>query len=82
MLTFKQIEALYWTVRLGTFSASAQKLHTTQSAITKRIQELEADFDIALFDRSGHRAELTARGMRSTPWPSRCWATATGCWLA
>lgn len=62
MLTFKQIEALYWTVRLGTFSASAQKLHTTQSAITKRIQELEADFDVALFDRSGHRAELTARG--------------------
>ncbi len=62
MLTFKQIEALYWTVRLGTFAASAQKLHTTQSAITKRIQELEADFDIALFDRSGHRAELTARG--------------------
>lgn len=55
MLTFKQIEALYWTVRLGTFSASAQKLHTTQSAITKRIQELEADFDVALFDRSGHR---------------------------
>ena len=44
MLTFKQIEALYWTVRLGTFAASAQKLHTTQSAITKRIQELEADF--------------------------------------
>ena len=62
MLTFKQIEALYWTVRLGTFAASAQKLHTTQSAITKRIQELEADFDVALFDRSGHRAELTARG--------------------
>ena len=62
MLTFKQIEALYWTVRLGTFAASAQKLHTTQSAITKRIQELEADFDIALFDRSGYRAELTARG--------------------
>jgi len=62
MLTFKQIEALYWTVRLGTFSASARKLHTTQSAITKRIQELEADFNVALFDRSGHRAELTARG--------------------
>ena len=41
MLTFKQIEALYWTVRLGTFSASAQKLHTTQSAITKRIKDLE-----------------------------------------
>jgi len=62
MLTFKQIEALYWTVRLGTFSAAAERLHTGQSAITKRIQELESDFNIQLFDRSGPRATLTARG--------------------
>ena len=43
MLTFKQIEALYWTVRLGTFSASAQKLHTTQSAITSLFKSVPND---------------------------------------
>ncbi|VFR16730.1 LysR-family transcriptional regulator [plant metagenome] len=62
MFTFKQIEALYWTVRLGTFHAAARKLHTSQSAITKRIQDMEKEFDLALFDRSGHKAVLTARG--------------------
>ena len=62
MLTFKQIEALYWTVRLGTFLAAAERLHTGQSAITKRIQELEADFNVQLFDRSGHKASLTSKG--------------------
>jgi len=62
MLTFKQIEALYWAVKLGTFSAAAEKLHTTQSAITKRIQELESKFNIVLFDRSGHKAALVGKG--------------------
>ena len=62
MLTFKQIEALYWAVKLGTFSAAAEKLHTSQSAITKRIQELESSFNVTLFDRSGHRAVLTSKG--------------------
>ncbi|MBP6019250.1 MAG: LysR family transcriptional regulator [Burkholderiaceae bacterium] len=62
MLTFKQIEALYWAVKLGTFSAAAEKLHTSQSAITKRIQELETSFSVTLFDRSGHRAVLTSKG--------------------
>jgi len=62
MFTFKQIEALYWTVRLGTLHAAARKLHTSQSAITKRIQDIENAFGLALFDRSGHKAVLTARG--------------------
>jgi len=62
MLTFKQIEALYWVVQLGSFASAAQRLNTTQSAITKRIQELESDFDVSIFDRSGHKAALTPKG--------------------
>lgn len=62
MLTFKQIEALYWVVQLGSFSNAAARLHTTQSAITKRIQELESNFDITVFDRSGKKATLTQKG--------------------
>ena len=62
MLTFKQIEALYWVVQLGSFASAAQRLNTTQSAITKRIQELESDFDVSIFDRSGHKATLTPKG--------------------
>ncbi|MBV7484602.1 LysR family transcriptional regulator [Bordetella sp. BOR01] len=61
MITIKQVEAFYWSVKLGTFTAAAARLHTTQSAITKRIHELETAFGVALFDRSGHRLVLTDR---------------------
>lgn len=61
-MTFKQLEAIYWVARLGGFSAAAERLHTTQSAISRRIQELEAAFDTPLFDRSQRTARLTEKG--------------------
>lgn len=62
MLTFKQIEALYWVVELGGFAKAADKLNTTQSAITKRIKELEAEFDVQIFDRTQKKAIITQKG--------------------
>ena len=61
-MTFKQLEAIYWVARLGGFSQAAHKLHTTQSAVSKRVQELEALFDTALFDRTLRTARLTEKG--------------------
>lgn len=62
MLTFKQLEAVYWIVRLGGFSQAAHKLHTTQSAVSKRIQEVEALLHTPVFDRSLRSARLTDMG--------------------
>lgn len=62
MLTFKQMEALYWIVQLGSFEAAATRLNTTQSAVSKRIQELERAFDVAVFDRANRSARLTEKG--------------------
>ncbi|MBN3786631.1 LysR family transcriptional regulator [Burkholderia sp. Ac-20353] len=62
MLTFKQMEALYWIVQLGSFEAAATRLNTTQSAISKRIQELERAFDLTVFDRAHRSARLTDKG--------------------
>lgn len=62
MITFKQLEALYWIDRLGGFAAAARHLHTTQSAISKRVQELEAALDIEVFDRRQRVARLSERG--------------------
>lgn len=62
MITLKQIEALYWISELGSFEAAAAQLNTTQSAISKRIQELESRFDIVIFDRSRRSAYLTPKG--------------------
>jgi len=62
MMTFKQLEAFFWVVQAGGFSQAANKLHTTQSAVSKRVQELESAFETPLFDRSLHRARLTEKG--------------------
>ncbi|MCW4627709.1 MULTISPECIES: LysR family transcriptional regulator [Marinomonas] len=62
MITFKQIEALYWIAELGNFALAADKLNTTQSAISKRINELESVFDMEVFDRSRRNAKLTEKG--------------------
>ena len=61
-ITLKQLETLYWIAKLGTFERAAARLCTTQSAISKRVQELERGSRIEIFDRSLRGAKLTARG--------------------
>ncbi|MEJ8827353.1 LysR family transcriptional regulator [Variovorax humicola] len=61
-MTFKQLEAFYWVVQAGGFAQAANKLHTTQSAVSKRVQELESVFETPFFDRSQHKARLTEKG--------------------
>lgn len=62
LVTFKQLEAIYWVVQAGGFAQAALKLHTTQSAVSKRVQELELLFDTQLFDRGMRTARLTEKG--------------------
>src|SRR4051812_41752922 len=62
MITLKQIEAMHWIVKLGSFERAAAKLNTTQSAISKRVLELEASTGEVLFDRSQRSARLTEKG--------------------
>ncbi|NVO15406.1 MAG: LysR family transcriptional regulator [Rhodoplanes sp.] len=62
MVTLKQIEALHWIARLGTFERAAARLSTTQSAVSKRIQELETTTGLPLFDRTHRGARLTESG--------------------
>jgi DNA-binding transcriptional LysR family regulator len=61
-MTFKQLEAVFWVVQLGGFAQAANRLHTTQSAVSKRVQELESMFETPLFDRSLRSARLTEKG--------------------
>lgn len=61
-MTLKQLEAFYWAASLGTFAIAAERLHVTQSTLSKRIAELEQDLGTALFDRSGQRALVTPAG--------------------
>jgi DNA-binding transcriptional LysR family regulator len=62
VITLKQLEALYWCARLQSFASAANRLHTSQSAISKRIGELEQVVGHPVFDRSRRTPKLTARG--------------------
>ncbi|SDE88343.1 DNA-binding transcriptional regulator, LysR family [Variovorax sp. CF079] len=61
-MTFKQLEAFFWVATLGGFVPASEKLHTVPSAITKRIQELESQLELTLFDRTERTARLTDKG--------------------
>ncbi len=62
MITLKQIEAMHWIASLGSFERAAERIGTTQSAISKRILDLESVIGLELFDRSRRGAKLTEIG--------------------
>lgn len=57
-----QLEAFTTVAELQSFSKAAERLHLTQSAISKRIAALENHLDIVLFERFGQRIQLTEAG--------------------
>ena len=61
-LAIYHLETLLWIARLGTFRAAAERLGTTQPAISARVREVEQQLGIALFRREGRGVVLTARG--------------------
>lgn len=61
-MNLKQIETFLWIARLGGFAAAAERLNTTQSAVSARIQELELTLGVKLFERGRRAAHLTAKG--------------------
>lgn len=56
------LETLSWIARLGTFQAAAERLNTTQPAISARVREIEEQLGVKLFERDGRRMVLTSRG--------------------
>ena len=46
----------------GNFSAAAEELYTTQSAVSKQIMALERELEVTLFDRTHRRVVLTEYG--------------------
>lgn len=61
-LSLDALQVLDAIARGGSFAAAATELHRVPSAITYKVQQLEQDLDVLLFDRRGHRAKLTGAG--------------------
>ncbi len=67
VITIKQLEAFLWSAELGGMEEASVRLHTTQSAVSKRMQELESALNVQLFDRTRRRAQLTPQGQEVVP---------------
>jgi DNA-binding transcriptional LysR family regulator len=61
-MTLVQLRHLIALAETASFSRAAERVHLTQPALSRSIQALEEDLGMALVDRVGRRAELTATG--------------------
>lgn len=64
MADFKAIETFLWVVTLGSFRGAAQKLNTTQPAISQRIAQLEREMSVRLLQRDRRNVSPTHAGRR------------------
>src|ERR1700744_5649388 len=62
MTDFKAIETFMWGVTLGSFRGAAQKLNTTQPAISQRIAQLEREVGVKLLQRDRRMVLPTPSG--------------------
>ena len=61
--TLDQLNVLVQVVEAGSFTAAAQKLHRTLSAVSYAVSSLESQLGVSLFDRSSSRSpQITEAG--------------------
>jgi len=63
LIEIRNLETFVWVATLRSFRAAAQKLNTTQPAISQRIASLEATLGVKLLDRNTRGVTLTAKGV-------------------
>jgi len=66
-IDFDGIQAFVAISELGGFSKAAEHLHVTQTALTRRVQKLEAYLGLRLLDRTTRYVEVTAVGREFLP---------------
>ena len=64
---FDGIQAFVTVADLGGFGRAARELHLTQTALTRRVQKLEAFLGLKLLNRTTRRVELSAVGREFLP---------------
>lgn len=64
---FDGIQAFVAIADLGGFHRAAEQLHLTQTALTRRLQKLEAALDTRLVERTTRRVSLTPAGRDFLP---------------
>src|SRR5882757_7478799 len=62
MLDVRKLNALREIALRGSFSAAAEQLHYSQSAISQQVAQLERQVGTLLIERGGRRIRLTSAG--------------------
>lgn len=64
-MNLKFLETFVWVARLRSFSLAAEKLCTTQAAVSNRIATLERELGVRLLERDLRNVGLTPHGQRA-----------------
>eukprot|EP00903_Cladosiphon_okamuranus_P003554 g3552.t1 len=67
ILDLKRLQMFYVAVKEGTFSAAAQSLGVSPSAVSHALKSLEEEVDCALFKRTGPHVSPTGAAIRLLP---------------
>jgi DNA-binding transcriptional LysR family regulator len=63
----RQLRAFLMVATVGHFGQAAEQLHLTQPALTQRVQALERELGVRLFERNAREVRLTAAGQLLLP---------------
>ena len=66
-IDYDGLQAFVTVAEMGAFNKAAHQLHLTQTALTRRIQKLEALLDMRLIDRTTRQMSLTPLGRELLP---------------
>src|SRR3984893_12425139 len=70
-IDFDGLQAFVAIAELGGFGKAASSLHVTQTALTRRLQKLEAYLGMRLLDRTTRSVQLTPMGREFLPQAGR-----------
>ncbi|MBR5177170.1 MAG: LysR family transcriptional regulator [Lachnospiraceae bacterium] len=65
MIDISLLEQFHAFAEYGTLSSAAEKLHTSQPALTRAMKKLEEDLGVSLFIRSKNQLKLNETGLRA-----------------
>lgn len=82
MIDLRTLETFYVVAQVGGFHRAAEKLHTTQPAVSARIIQLEHALKAKLFDRDNRGSHLTAKGRELMVYAERMMSLRTEMLLA
>src|SRR5215831_7173287 len=66
-MDLKRLRTFVVVAEQGTVSGAAKTLRITQPALSRQLQDLQAEFGVRLFDHVGRRLRLTAEGAELVP---------------